>query len=140
MTTRAPSRPDPTTRADVISLAFIAAGFAIALLLIAPVLEVPPQVERITIDNPYPWPAHIDVSQPGDSGWLGVGTVDQTGEQDFRSIIDQGDAWIVRFSYAGHHVEHGVTRRQLEADDWHITVPDDFARQLRDAGLPEAPP
>jgi hypothetical protein len=138
MTTGMTSQPAPT-RTEAVSLVVTALGLGVVVLLVAPLLRTPAHVDRITIDNPHPWPANVEVSAPGDDGWLGVGAVDQQDENGFDAVVDQGDRWIFRFSYAGEHTELHVTQRQLERGDWHVTVPDELARRLRDADQPEAP-
>lgn len=139
MTTHTVLPPRSTRRHDVVLLAITAVTLGLVLWVIAPALEPPPDVDRITIENPHPWPAQVEVNQPDDDGWLGLGSVDSHHEQSFHSVVDQGDVWIVRFAYAGRHTELSVTRAQLADDGWHITVPDDFAHQLDDADQPQAP-
>lgn len=139
MSTRAPSRATPGTRTDAVSIALALAGFAVAVLLAVPALRVPAHVARLTVDNPLPWPVHVQASEPGAPGWLGVGTVDRGQEQAFHSLLDQGDRWVIRFAYAGHHAELRVTRAELERAGWRVTVPGDLADQLGDADVPEAP-
>lgn len=139
MTTRMTSPPTSTPRDDIILLVVTAVTLGLVFWLVAPALEVPAQVDRITIENQHPWPAHLEVNEPGDDGWLGIGTVDQDDDKTVQSVSDHGDRWVFRFSYAGQRSELHVTRAQLERDDWHVTVPDDFARRLRDAGQPHAP-
>jgi hypothetical protein len=128
-------------RDDRILAAATVVWLAVVVLLVAPALRLPADVDRIAIENPHAWPVHVEVSgaAAGADGWLGVGAVDPDHENGFQSVVDQGDVWVFRFSYAGHHAELRVTRRELAADDWRLTVPDDFARQMGDAGLSEAP-
>jgi len=128
-------------RDDRILAAATAVWLAVVVLLVVPALRLPPDVDRIAIENPHAWPVHVEVSDAdaGADGWLGVGTVDTDHENRFHSVVDQGDVWVFRFSYAGHHTELRVTRRELAADHWRLTVPDDFARQMGAAGLSEAP-
>lgn len=139
MTIHTTPRSERASPADALTVLLAAVGFGLVLLVVAPALDVPDHVDQISVDNPHPWPVHVAASQPGGGGWAGVGPVDQGDERTFQTVIDQGDQWVFRFSYAGHHTDLRVTRARLEGDSWHVTVPDDLAHQLRDAGIPEAP-
>jgi hypothetical protein len=102
-------------------------------------LRLPAHIDELAIDNPHPWPAHVEVTEADRGRWLGIGTPSRDTEQGFVDIGDQGELWIFRFSYAGESVELRVPATQLEDDDWRVTVPDAFAETLRAAGVPAAP-
>ena len=111
----------------------------VALLVAASALRLPAHVDEVTIDNPHDWPAHVQVTDADRDGWLGVGTVGPETEQGFLDIVDQGEIWIFRFSYAREAVELRVSGARLEGDDWQVTVTDEFAETLRAAGVAAAP-
>lgn len=124
---------------DLLGIA-VTAPFAVAALLVAASgLRLPAHVDEVMIDNPHDWPAHIQVTDEDRDGWVGVGTVGRETEQGFLEIVDQGEVWIFRFSYAGEAVELRVLGAQLEDDDWRVTVPDEFAETLRARGVAAAP-
>jgi hypothetical protein len=111
----------------------------VALLVAASGLRLPGHVDEVMIDNPHDWPAHVQVTDGDRDGWVGVGTVSREAERGFLEIVDQGEVWIFRFSYAGKAVELRISGAQLEDDDWRVTVPDEFAETLRTAGVAAAP-
>jgi hypothetical protein len=126
-------------RIEVLGYA-VAVVFAVAALALAGSgLRLPANVDELAIDNPHPWPAHVQVTDADRGGWLGIGTVGRKTEHSFLDIGDQGELWIFRFSYAGESVELRVPASQLEDDDWRLTVPEAFAETLRAAGLPPVP-
>ena len=126
-------------RIEVLGYAVTLAFAVAALALAGSGLGLPAHVDELAIDNPHPWPAHVQVTDADRGGWLGIGTVGRNTEHGFLDIGDQGELWIFRFSYAGESVELRVPARQLEDDDWRLTVPEAFAETLRAAGLPPVP-
>jgi hypothetical protein len=130
--------PRSVRGADLPGIAVTAPFAVAALLMAASGLRLPAHVDHVMIDNPHDWPAHIQVTDDRD-GWVGVGTVGPEAEQGFLDIVDQGEVWIFRFSYAGEAVELRVSGAQLEDDDWRVTVPDEFAETLRARGVAAAP-
>jgi hypothetical protein len=123
---------------DPVGFAVTAPFAVVALLVAASGLRLPAHVDQIMIDNPHDWPAHIQVTDKGRDGWVGVGTVGRETKHGFLEIVDQGEVWIFRFSYAGEAVELRVSGAQLEDDDWRVTVPDEFAETLRARGVAAA--
>jgi hypothetical protein len=119
------------------ALAVTCAGAALAVA--GSGLRLPAHIDELAIDNPHPWPAHVQVTEADRGRWLGIGTIGRDTEQGFVDIGDQGELWIFRFSYAGESVQLRVPATQLEDDDWRVTVPDAFAETLRAAGVPTAP-
>lgn len=126
-------------RIEFLGYAVAVAVAAAALAVAGSGLRLPAHVEGLAIDNPHPWPAHVQVTDADRGRWLGIGTVGRDTEQDFLDIGDQGLLWIFRFSYAGESVELRVPGTKLEEDDWRLTVPEAFAETLRAAGVPPVP-
>lgn len=126
-------------RIQLLGHAVAVAVVAAALALAGAGLRLPAHVDELAIANPHPWPAHIQVTDADRGRWLGIGTVDRHTEQGFLDIGDQGELWVVRFSYAGESVELRVPATQLEDDDWRLTVPEALAEALRAAGVPPVP-
>ncbi len=140
MTSRVAVRgPRSVGGTDLIGYLVTVPFVVVALLVAASGLRLPAHVDEVTIDNPHDWPAHIQVTDEDRDGWVGVGTVGRETEQGFLDIVDQGEVWIFRFSYAGEAVELRVSGAQLEDDDWRVTVPDEFAETLRARGVAAAP-
>ena len=134
----------PTRRQcdGLVRWAVTAAIFAAALTVIMPALRVPAHVDRVAIENPHPW--RVNAAVTGDTGdsrgaWHDLGAVDREDEQELRDLVDQGDAWTFRFSYAGQHADLQVTAAQLADAGWTVAVPDELATRLRAAGVAETP-
>ena len=90
-----------------------------------------PGHRRVTVINPFRWKAVVDVGQ------VGIGTVGRDRAATFDEVLDQGDGWTFRFSYAG--VDGGRTtlsREELERQRWRIVVPDLFAQQMQVHRIP----
>jgi len=126
-------------RIEFLGYVFAVPFAVIALLVAASGLRLPAHVDELAIDNPHPWPAHVQVTDADRGRWLGIGTIGRDAEQSYLDIGDQGELWIFRFSYAGESVELRVPATQLQAEDWRLTVPEAFAETLRSAGVPPAP-
>lgn len=141
VTSRVPVRgPRSVRRTDLLGFA-VTFALAVAVLLVAvPALRLPAHVDEVTIDNPHEWPASIEVTDQDRDGWVGVGTVGRESEHGFLEVLDQGEVWIFRFSYAGNAVELRVSGARLERNDWQVSVPPEFAETLRAAGVPAPPP
>jgi hypothetical protein len=112
---------------------------AAALAVAGSGLRLPAHVEELAIDNPHPWPAHVQVTDADRGRWLGIGTIGRGTEKNFLDTGDQGELWIFRFSYAGESVELRVPASKLEDDDWRLTVPETFAENLHAARVPHGP-
>jgi hypothetical protein len=81
----------------------------------------------------------IDVTDQDRDGWVGVGTVGREPEHGFLEVVDQGEVWIFRFSYAGKAVELRASGARLERNDWQVSMPQEFAETLRAAGVTPPP-
>jgi hypothetical protein len=98
--------------------------------------RLPSYVDNVTVANPHQWDVGVEVAGAERDGWLGLGSVDRTASHEFQQVIDQGQQWVFRFSYAG--VDGGelvVPRSELEASGWKVTVPEQFAERMRAAGV-----
>ena len=120
------------------ALALLAGGAALAfvILFVMPAMESPPHLARITIDNPHEWPASVEVTGTGQGGWVGLGTVERQVSHTFHEVLDHGDQWRFRFSYAGTPgADLTISRSELDQRDWTVTIPDAFGERMRAAGL-----
>jgi hypothetical protein len=131
--------PTRSQRDDIVRLAVTAAILAAALAVIMPALRVPPHVDRVAVDNPHPWRVNVSAAGAEPDAWHDLGAVDREDEQDFRELVDQGDTWTFRFSYAGQHADLHTTAAQLEEEGWTVAVPDELATRLESAGVDETP-
>ena len=93
-------------------------------------------VDDVTIVNQTGYPAHVEVTDQDQNGWLGLTVVDPHSTSAVAETIDQGEVWIFRFDYIGkHHELVEVSRRELERNDWTVEVPVTFEQQLRARGV-----
>ncbi len=118
------------------TLAFAGAAAILLMALLLSATRGPSYVAVLTVVNPHQWDVGVEVTGAQRDGWLGMGTVDRTASRGFERVIDQGEQWAFRFSYAG--VDGGelvVPRRELEASGWKVTVPEQFAERMRAAGV-----
>ena len=85
----------------------------------------------------------MNVGLAGDAGEsaLPLGSVDRATFLALNDVLDQGGNWVFHFSYGGvDAAELRLTRAELAAADWTVTVPATVAGRLRDAGLQPTPP
>lgn len=96
-------------------------------------------VDAVVIVNPTEFTANVDVTGDRRDGWLGLATVEAGSDTTLRKVLDQGDGWVFRFSYSGYEEEVRLTRDELEAARWRVTVPESFESALRREGVPPPP-
>jgi hypothetical protein len=131
--------PTRRQRDDLVRWAVAAALFAAALAAIMPALRVPAHVDRVTVDNPYRWRVNVVATGDGRAARHDLGAVDREDVHEFADLVDQGEAWTFRFSYAGEHADLRVTAAELEELGWRVAVPDELATRLGAAGVAESP-
>lgn len=91
----------------------------------------------LTVTNPSPWLAEVDVDRPGEAPALRLGGVAPEASVTFDAVLEQGERWVFRFSYGGEDpVEVVLDRAALEQAGWSVTVPETFARRMRAARIP----
>ena len=133
------TQPAPTRRRLSRMTAACAVAAVAALVGMLPVISglQPPVVrDRVTIENPTEWHAEVHVSEP-DGARLHIGTVAGEGKHTFQDVIDPGSGWLFRFSYAGGPpVEQYLSRTELEAARWTVTVPAAFGEQMLARDMP----
>jgi hypothetical protein len=120
-----------------------AAGVAVVVLAVgvwaAERVFEPPATVDVTVDNPTEYDLHVQVRSRGGSV-LPLGEVQAGSATTFDEVIDQGEAWVFEFSYAGAEATPlESARSELEATDWRVRIPERAAAELRRAGI-EPPP
>ena len=124
------SRQGPRTKGRTRSLV------ALALLMVS-CSGRPPTVDRITISNPTSYDIDVEVTDRDRDGWLPVAIVQARSEHVARDVIDQGEAWIFRFSHWGDPVgEFSPTRAELERNGWRVEVPAEVEERLQQLARP----
>jgi hypothetical protein len=136
------SRSDPSllrTTFVLLTVLIIALASLVAFLAFSATLAGPGHVERVTVENLGPYAVNVTVSGSADGPAVGLGVVSGEATREFVDVLDQGEEWVFRFSYAG---EDGgvvaVTRDELEAAGWEVAVPTSVSDRLRRAGLEPA--
>jgi hypothetical protein len=136
------SRSRPSTLGAPRRRAASAALVVLATLGLVAAIRLLPQplpVDDLTIVNPYPWAASVEVGSP-DGATLAIGRVPREQTRTFTDVPRMGSVVAVRFGYHGFVAEVQVDRRDLVAGDGRVEVPASFADELRDAGVRPTPP
>lgn len=120
------------------SVALATACLTLGVLLLQK-LAGPSFVNELTVANPTEYSVHARVST-GDDSWLGLGVVGSGEEHTFREVIDQGDMWVVEFSFAGEVAGHlEISADALSEDDWRLEVPAEVGLVLAAEGITPQP-
>jgi hypothetical protein len=133
VTTRPRPAPSPVAVGPVVAMAVAA---ALCLVTAAHLTaDRPSFVSEVTVVNPTVYEVSVELG--GDhGGHLDPGTIRREHTATFEEVIDQGPRWVVRFSYGGVPAgEVSLSRAQLAAAGWRITVPPEVGERLRLAGL-----
>ena len=100
----------------------------------------PKTVARITFENPTAYALDIEVSSGAAGGWTSAGSVRQKSTAEVSEVIDQGDVWVFRFDSQGASGgELRLSRTELEASGWRVSVPPEVGARLTAAGAPPTP-
>lgn len=95
-------------------------------------------VERVVIVNNTIYEPHVQV-RGSTGGWLLLTTVPPRSTREVREVIDQGDLWVFRFTYARYEpFDLEVSRQELAEAGWRVEVPQELEDALRDQDV--APP
>lgn len=118
----------------------LALAVALGLTFLAGLSGSPGTVPRVTFENPTAYALDIEVSPGTGTGWTSAGSVRQETTADVHEVIDQGDVWLFRFhSQGASGGELRLTRSELEASGWTVTIPAGVGQRLSDAGAPPTP-
>jgi hypothetical protein len=145
MTSRTASRPKPERTATFWSRidwrwVIIPAICVFAAIVTGLVNTTPKVVHQLTFDNAGPYAMNVEVSGATHDGWLALGTVAQRSTATIEDVIDQHGTWVFRFSSQG--ADGGsieVSRKDLAANGWHLTIPATVANSLQSRGVPQTP-
>ncbi len=118
----------------------IAVATAIALTFLVGLSSGAGTVSRITFENPTVYALDIEVNPGTGTGWTSAGSVRQKSNAEVREVIDQGDVWLFRFDSQGASGgELRLTRAELEASGWTVSIPAEVGTRLAEAGAPPTP-
>ncbi len=111
-------------------------AFVAGLVLATNALRLPEFVPRLSLENPTTYQVEIDVTGADRDGWLSLGAVRRESAKTVYEILDQGDQWRFRFRSGGEDGgELLVSRAQLRANGWRVTIPSEAGDRFRGAGL-----
>jgi hypothetical protein len=120
----------------------VAIVIAIAAVLVAGtvLLDEPARIDHLTVANPTPYDVSVAVAPDAGGSWLPFAAVDVGTTREFRDVLDQGDTWVFRFRAQGQAAgDLSVSRADLAAAGWEITVPKAVVTQLRQLDVPPSP-
>jgi hypothetical protein len=138
-------QPDTARRARRhlgIGVVAVAVGLAVVvgLTYLIGLSSGPGTVSRITFENPTNYALDIEVSSGPGSGWTSAGSVRQKSTAEVTEVIDQGDVWLFRFDSQGASGgELQLSRTELEASGWRVSIPAEVGNRLAGAGAPPTP-
>jgi hypothetical protein len=140
--TPAPPQAAPTQLGR--SVLVFAVGALLALGLILGVLwgvRSPGVVERVTINNPTPYPVDVSVAGAAGGARVDLGPVAPSARHTFESVVDQGGRWVVHVASASSDGGEFVLHRSgLARAGWVITIPDRVGARLADGGATAGAP
>ena len=142
-----PTVVEPDTTAPVhrrlgiaVAVVILGVAAAIGLTSLVGLSSGPETVARITFENPTVYALDIEVSSGTAGGWTSAGSVRQKSTAEVSEVIDQGDDWVFRFDSQGKSGgELRLSRTELEASGWRVSVPVEVGDRLSDAGAPPSP-
>ncbi|MGH9222589.1 MAG: hypothetical protein ACRD2W_02030 [Acidimicrobiales bacterium] len=135
-------RPVPLRKAggNLLLAAAVGAVLLVAVVMV-PAQRLPSFADRITVVNPSHYHIEVDVRGGSDRTWFSLGGYSPESTRTSYQVIDQGSRWVFRFTAGGRDGgDMIVTRGQLQASRWRVTIPDDVANRLAAQGVtPSAP-
>ena len=137
-----PGTTTPVHRRLGIAVVAVVLGLAVAigLTFLVGLSSGPKTVARITFENPTAYALDIEVSSGREGGWTSAGSVRQKSTAEVSEVIDQGEVWVFRFDSQGHSGgELRLSRSELEASGWRVSIPDEVSARLTRAGAPPNP-
>lgn len=106
---------------------------------VATVLSPPPKIPPLKIVNRSALTVSIEVRPAQQPGWLDIGAFGP-GRTSVAEVIDQGSAWLVLVSAGSHATApFAVSRDQLRAQRWTLTIPNGPLESLRRQGVVPRP-
>jgi hypothetical protein len=94
-------------------------------------------VEKIIVINPTDYDVLVDVKGEEDNSWLTLGTANRNAESTIEEVIDKGETWIFRFSYAAEDLGQAeISRSDLVKSKWRYQIPTRIGEVLKEKGYP----
>ena len=135
--TPAPPQAAPTRLGRNIAAAVVGGLLALALVLgVSRAVQGPGVLDRVTINNPTPYPVEVSVAGASGGSEVDLGPVSPEARHAFESVLDQGDRWVVHVTSAGADGGTFVVRKSdLGRANSVITIPDAVRSKLADSGV-----
>ena len=133
-----PARPfGRFVRSDAVAIVIaIAAVLVVGIVLLAG----PARVDRLTVANPTDYDLSIRLAPSTDGAWLPFAVMGASSTRQFRDVVDQGDTWVFHFRAQGRDAgDLTISRADLKASGWQVTIPDSVVTRLRQLGVPTSP-
>ena len=130
---------NPPTEADPLLRGVLITGVAIAaigmLLLVRATFGGGVDHVTVRVDNQAGLAVQVDaVDGSGDT--VGLGEAGRKSPTTFQEVPDIGRRWTLVATYGGREVHREtLTRTELAARDWTVTIPADATSELERAGL-----
>jgi hypothetical protein len=94
-------------------------------------------VPRIEIENPTEYDLSVEVRGKEGGPSLPLGIAKRGRESVMEQVIDQGEDWILTFSYLGDEVGAATFKRSvLERAQWRVVIPEEIGHRLREERVP----
>ena len=136
----APRRRPVISRGIIaVAVATIAAA-ALAITILPSLITHPTVVPNLSVTNASDYDIQVSVGTGRASSWVALGASGQQCTTTFSQVADQGSEWVLRFEAQG--IDAGamtVSRAQLEAARWTVTIPADVGKGLADSHVPLPP-
>ena len=138
-------RPDTSKPAHhrlgiAVAIAVVGLAVVVGLTSLVGMSAGPKTVPRITFENPTVYRLDIEVRPGTGGGWTSAGSVRQKSTAEVTEVIDQGDVWVFRFDSQGASGgELRLSRTELEASGWRVSIPAEVGERLAGAGAPPTP-
>ena len=133
-----PARTERWKRPALVAAAILVV--AIALVIVVSLTSGPKFVSNLTVVNPTAYDLQVDATNGARHSWTAVGTSTRGATDSFQDVVDQGDTWILRFTYAGKTAgELRLSHQELAGAKWRVTVPASFGEALRATGTTPPP-
>ena len=132
---RPPTLGAPRGRATSVAVVAIV---LVAVLASVRFLPQPMATHDLTVVNPHPWAAHVEVVAAGGAS-IAVGAVPREHTRTFSDVPEPGTPVTIRFRYQQVTAELQVGRDQLAAAGGNVEVPEAFGLQLSELGVPPTP-
>jgi hypothetical protein len=138
---RVEARRRPVINRGLVALAVATiAAAALVIALLPSLITHQSVVPSLSVTNGSDYDVQVSVGTGRPSSWVTLGAAGQQCTTTFSQVADQGSDWELRFQAQG--VDAGtmtVSRAELEAARWTVTIPTDVGQHLADRHVPLPP-